>query len=360
MKQAKKLLALLLVAVLVISLGSLTAFAEGEDAVVTTGTLTVQNSAKGEYYKVFKVFGATLSETKTDAGEAQSIAYTYEGDLPTTLADAFEKIEGSNYVVKKKDVSDEAVLTAVKAYAATLDDVTATNGTEGNGGALEFKNLDFGYYIVKTTHGDSEISVDSLNPNAVVYDKNSTTPGANKEVDKDDVSIGDTVTYTATFTTANYIGSGDKAEKVYSYTIKDTLPSFLENVTIESVVINKVSNEGDDVEKVGEYTTLDGKAFPADGFTIPWVDDNGNSLYPNGAQIVLTYTAKVTAQATVGGSEDPKTFESGNINTVELIPNKDNDEPFKDTYKDSEKIYTYATALQKVDENKKPLAGAKF
>ena len=89
---------------------------------------------------------------------------------------------------------------------------------------------------------------------------------------------------------------------------------------------------------------------------LPWTDENGASLYKNGAVIVVTYSAKVTDEAVIDGT--------GNENIVSIQPfgkpEGDTEKPLKDKLTDNEIIYTYAAALQKVDENKKPLAGAKF
>ena len=65
---------------------------QGEPITATTGTITVQNAAKGETYKLFKIFGATISTVEGENGVADSVAYTFEGDLPSTLSGVFEKI----------------------------------------------------------------------------------------------------------------------------------------------------------------------------------------------------------------------------------------------------------------------------
>lgn len=157
-----------------------------------------------------------------------------------------------------------------------------------------------------------------------------------------------------------------------AYTIKDTLPSFLSNVTITELKVVEIpaqaavedDPETPDVDESQEAvtevsTSLTGYSFDetTKSFNIPWVDGSGNSLYKNGSQIVLTYTATVTET----GIKIDGTV--GNVNTVSIQPNKkgaDGDEPFDEEYRDEATIFTYAAALQKIDENKKPLAGAIF
>ena len=98
------------------------------------------------------------------------------------------------------------------------------------GDTLEFTNLPYGYYVMTTTHkGDAAegqtakaaISVTSTKPNATVNDKNVNKLSADKQADN---SVGDTVTYTATFDAPNYMtkpnGAEGESEQVVSYTIK--------------------------------------------------------------------------------------------------------------------------------------------
>lgn len=118
----------------------------------------------------------------------------------------------------------------------------------------------------------------------------------------------------------------------------------------------KIDQDGDGNPDTGRVKDLDVQQFGEDKkITIPWVNEStGNSLYANGSVIIITYTATVTDQATIDGTD-------GNVNTVTLEPNDDSYEnPWEKKFEDDAKIFTYATALQKVDENKKPLAGAKF
>ena len=138
-----------------------------------------------------------------------------------------------------------------------------------------------------------------------------------------------------------------ESTKIYEYVITDTLPNFLSNVTVTSIKVVK-----------GENTTnLDVQQFALNEetgrkeITIPWVDENGNSLYANNSQLIITYTAKLTAIVNVNGE---------NTNTIEIIPHDKNGQPWDKQWKDSEKITTYAAALKKVDENGYPLAGAVF
>lgn len=301
-----------------------------------TGTITVNNAANGETYKIVKIFDATVS------ADGSAIAYTYSGDLPATLSGAFEKIPDTDYVQRKASATDEQVTNAAKAYAATQ---TPAQTKVATGGALVFEGVPYGYYAITSTQG-SVVSVDSTTPNAVVYDKNSKEPSASKTVDKQTYSIGDTITYTATFDTANYMGEGAASKIVTDYVIKDTLPEFLSNVTVTSITIadTPVTTQQFDSNKE---------------IKIPWADKGADgkytSKYANGAKIVITYTGKLTAVTNVNGADK---------NTVTITPyvdkGGDNPEPWDKSWESSTEVKTYAAALKKVDENNAPLPGAIF
>lgn len=351
MKRMRKLAGIVLAMVMVLSM-SLTAFAQEVDSEQNgAAKITISNAAKGETYSIVKLFDASVT-----GEEDGSIVYT--GTIPEALNDYFETVAGGYVKAKAAAIAEddslsEAAVAAMKEWAATQ---TAVASAVSDGSELTFTNLPYGYYVVTTTQGTA-ITVDSTNPDVTVYDKNSKEPTIAKTVDDTDVYIGQTVTYTATSNTANYLGEGAAAEIVTKYEISDTLPGFLTDVTVTSIIIDQDADSATTEEQIA----LEVKQFDDNNvITIDWIDENNNSLYANGSQIIITYTAKVTDQAVVDGTE-------GNKNEVTLQPytddNPDDDkepEPWEESWKDDEVIYTYATALKKVDENDQPLAGATF
>ena len=89
----------------------------------------------------------------------------------------------------------EGLRAALKEWVKTA---TESVYAVSDGSALNFKGLDYGYYVVTTTQGEQAISVDSTMPDVTIVDKNSSTPSnLEKKVDNGNVNIGDTVTYTA-------------------------------------------------------------------------------------------------------------------------------------------------------------------
>mgnify|MGYP004676132035 CR=1 FL=1 len=339
MKHARKLASLLLALVMVFALTA-TAFAQDVTVTGGTGSITISNAAKGETYAIYKLFEATVN------ADGSSIAYT--GTIPASLSTYFTA-DKNGYISATADATDgenmsEGLKAALKTWTATA---TAAKTAESDGSALNFKELAYGYYVVTTTQGDMLISVDSTMPNATIVDKNSSTPkDLTKAASSENVCIGDTVTYTVRFKTSNYYGAGTNAKEILSYTIEDTLPAFLTDVTVTSISVNNDAIQ----DQTGATPQFDSNKK----IVIDWYDEvNKQFLYDNGATVTITYTAKVTDKAIIDGN--------GNTNDVTLKwTTKGSDQPVPSEIKEKETIYTYAIALKKVNDKGVALPGAIF
>ena len=365
MKKMKKLVSLLLATVMIFAM-TITAFAQTVSYTGTGGdgaTITINNPAKGETYAVHKLFDATVS--------ADGTKIAYQGTVPDSLTAYFYQ-DSEGYVhpqdaILDKDAEGNIIGTkmtdALKAALegwATDSNITAQAVSAGD--ELEFTGLPYGYYVMTTTHktGTGEtakafITVASTKPNASIYDKNSNVPSADKTVEKATYTIGDTIKYTATFDTTNYMGSGSSAQPVLEYVISDTLPRYLENVTVTKITIggeeykeNGVTPQFDDNKQIIIKWVTDA--------TIPTENHKYTHAYADGAQIVVKYEAKLTSTTNINKADK---------NTVSIRPNVDNGtgkEPWERDWNDSAEITTYAAALKKVDgaENGPVLDGAKF
>lgn len=342
MKHARKLTSLLLALVMVFAL-AVTAFAQDETVGAGAGAITISNAARGETYTIYKLFDATVSE------DGKSIAYT--GEIPASLNTYFTA-DKNGYISATEAAKDGANMsdglrTALKAWTA---DATAVATAESDGSALNFKGLKYGYYVVTTTQGNQVISVDSTMPDVTIVDKNSSTPeGLCKTASSNDVSIGDEVTYTVRFETSNYFGAGKEAKKIVSYTIEDTLPDFLSNVEVTSIIVD---NDGDSTTTKDQADVT--AQFADKKIVIDWYDEaNSKFLYNNGATVTITYTAVVTEKAHIDGN--------GNTNKVTVTWTTEGGEPpVPGKLETKETIFTYAIALKKVDNKGKALPGAVF
>ena len=348
MKHARKLASLLLALVMVFALAT-TAFAQDVTVKGGTGSITISNAAKGETYSIYKLFDATVSE------DGKSIAYT--GTIPESLKDYFTA-DKNGYISATEKAKDGEIMsaglkTALKTWTKTA---TAAATAESDGSVLNFKELAYGYYVVTTTQGEQAISVDSTMPNVTIVDKNSSTPSkltktatATATGTDKSFSIGDTVTYTVRFKTSNYDGAGEDAKEIRSYTIVDTLPDFLEDVKVTSIIVDNDGNEAtpNDQTKIKAQFNEDKK------IVIDWYDEANNKfLYNNGATIIITYTAVVTEKAAIDGA--------GNTNNVTVTWTTEGNKPGSGKLENEETIFTYAIALKKVNDKGVALSGAVF
>ena len=342
MKCTRKLASLLLALVMVFALAT-TAFAQDVTVTGGTGSITISNAAKGETYTIYKLFDATVN------ADGSSIAYT--GTIPESLKAYFSE-DTNDYISATPEAKDgenmsEGLKTALKAWTATA---TAAATAESDGSALNFKELAYGYYVVTTTQGDQVISVDSTMPNVTIVDKNSSTPkDLSKTASSNDVSIGDTVTYTVSFKTSNYYGAGTEAKEIVSYTIEDTLPEFLSNVTVTSIIVDNDGNNATAGDQFGVTAQFANKKI-----VIDWYDEvNNKFLYDNGATVTITYTAVVTDKAAIDGN--------GNTNKVTVTwTTEGGTQPGPGKLEKEETIFTYAIALKKVNNKGVALPGAVF
>ena len=352
MKHARKLASLLLALVMVFALAT-TAFAQEETVTGGTGSITISNAAKGETYTIYKLFDATVSE------DGSSIAYT--GTIPESLEKYFTA-DDNGYISATLEATDGANMSdgLKAALKEWTKNATATATAESDGSALTFNGLAYGYYVVTTSQGDQLISVDSTKPNAAIVDKNSSTPSkltktatATATGTDKSFSIGDTVTYTVRFKTSNYDGAGKDAKKIVSYTIEDTLPEFLKDVTVTSIIVDNDGNEATITDQ-NQITVADHQFGTDKKIVIKWYDEEKKEfLYNNGATIIITYTAVVTDKAAIDGA--------GNTNNVTVKwTTEGSTEPGPGKLENEETIFTYAIALKKVNDKGVALPGAVF
>lgn len=388
MKRIKKLASILLAMVMVLGM-TMTTFAQTkalDPADADNAEITIKNPAKGETYTLHKLFDATVSE------DGKNIAY--QGTVPDTLADFFA-VDAKGYIsptdaiaVKDADgkitgtkMTDE-LKAALEAWA--LADAGVVSEVSNGDGNLVFTGLPYGYYVVTTTHesdaageppvAKAAITVTSTQPDAEIVDKNVNTPTAVKTVEKESYSIGDTVKYTGTFDTTNYIGGNgnDVASKqVVDYVIQDTLPEYLANVKVTKITIGKTATDpGTVIEDETDLAAYQfGKVTVGTGDTavtykkailIPWAtlaaDGTYTNTYAQGAQIVIEYEATLTSTTNINAD---------NTNTISIRPVVVDDDstekkPWDENWEYEAVIKTYAAAIKKVDDSRNPLAGATF
>lgn len=176
MKQLKKVFALVLAMVMVLAMGSLTAFAAGTGTITITPPTGVDPNATNTY-KIYKVFDAE--------GDGTNISYKLVAGKTTVPAGFSVDAAGNvTYVGEgKKDENGVLQLTsadivAIAGYVSEKDLVATVTST--GMAAATASNLPNGYYYITTSVG-SVVTIDSTNPDAEVKDKN-TVPTVDKKI----------------------------------------------------------------------------------------------------------------------------------------------------------------------------------
>ena len=330
MKTMRKIFAMALVLMLVMSLAT-TAF-----AAEATYTLTLNGAMEGHTYTAYQIFDGDLSDS-TLSNIVWGSGVTAEGQA--ALGNAATKAESL-----KTTADAEAFAAAVAPYlGAAAGSVTIADGaTSGT-----ITNLDAGYYLVKTTAATEQNGVYTYYIMKVVKNTNATikadAPEVKKEVNKTDINIGDTVTFTLTATMPSTFEGYDSYKVVFHDTMYKGLTY---NGDASASVDGFIATTGTDTNGNTTITITNADVLD-DGVTA-------------GSTITVTYTATLNSDAIIGTA--------GNSNKVKLEYSNDpnwngtGNEPTGDTPEKEVKVYTWDMGVLKYadGDESKVLAGVKF
>lgn len=361
MKSIKRIIALLLTAVMTMTM-SVTAFA----ADVNNLTVNVNSGQdlNGQTISLYKLFDLSTS------GSGKNKNYAYTVNTATGYKEAIKSALGTSLT----GTTDEDYANAVKTLGADNSDlvqkfandfteyalkngetVTATK-TSGkisgeNTTSFVFDELGKGYYLVYVTGGkkiqSSLVTVDGTTEVKLKTE----APNITKIADKDTVSIGQVVKYTVTGSVPDTTGYDQ-----YEYKIHDTLSNGLDFVndangtaaTGNTVNVKVAFKDGTDASTAPTTATLDTSNKRKMTLDLSaWVRANQAN---KGKEFTVTYYAKVNANAVVT-EKNSATLEYGNK------PGETT------TTKPSEaKTPTYPLDINKhiKGDNTSRLAGAKF
>lgn len=387
MKVAKKILALVLVTMLMVSMAA-TAFADEQ-----TYTITINNSTSGYEYEAYQIFKGDLSD-----GKLSNIDWGTGVDS--------DKVSELLSALKEASVGDSKPFGTCDS-ARSVAEVLAKNSTKDNAVAQKFAEVVSGFLsTTKTTsaYADSKYTITGLSAgyylvkNTKVSDATDTTgagsytryilevvgdvsvshkgtvPKVEKKisekdglVDKNEASIGDTVTYQITGSLPENIGDYHR----YYYEFTDTLSKGLTltdtdaskegvQTDIKVWIVN-----GETKTDVTKSFTISATDYSAEnGTTITIKIDNLLSLenvtINSSTKVLVTYTAKVNENAIVGTTGNKNDVKLTYSNNPNYTGNGGTDEPHGETPKDE--VYTYTTELTiiKKDDKGNILTGAAF
>lgn len=371
MKRMKKIMALILAAIMMMAM-SVTAFAaEG-----ATGTLTLKvnvkttspaQDLKGQTINLYKLFDVT------ESGTTGSKNYAYTVNTETGYKDALVSVLGSPITAASTDEQFAAAVLALGSndstevqnfankfttYALTKSlAATATSGkiAEENKASYTFDNLTAGYYLVYVT-GGKEIQSSLVTVDATTNTVNLKTeaPSITKTADKETAEIGQVVTYTVTGVIPDTTGYSEYVYKIHDELTKgldfvnDATGTALEagatTVNVKVAFKEAGVTDASTAPTTATIDTANSKKMSLD--LSAWVKANQTN---KGKEFTVTYYAKVNKDAEVTNN-NKASLEYGNNpgDTTTTTPSE-------------AKTNTYPLDIKKI--NKKTsglLAGAKF
>lgn len=362
----KRVFALVLALALVLSM-SVTAFASDGD-----GSITVTNATVGNTYTIYKIFDATISQNAQNETEAVSYTLTNEAIYNYMFGeggkgDNFFSYEPNTKSIAKKAAADNtALITYLTKLVNTLD-LTATATSLAESSEVAFKNLSYGYYVIKSTLGTA-VTISSNTPHVEVIDKNQ-DPAVDFEkyihngstwAETNTANIGEELKYKISWTGTNY----DGANQINYYQIHDTKGDAI-CLNFDSLEIN-IQHAEEPVKTLtnGYYLNLTGRtplysgdaAFLGDWvgekdrdkadwylvhlsdndfrITLPWLTNSSlkeitsdnkvtsyslefgseaECKYPSPISVVVTYSGTLSPEANIGGIANAANRNSANL-----------------------------------------------
>ena len=329
MKRMKKIMALMLAAIMMMAM-SVTAFAaEGTTpAAAGANTLTVNvntttaaaQDLKGQTINLYKLFDVTESGTTG----SKNYAYTVNTDYKTALISVLTSLRTSVPTIPEVTVTstDEQFSKAVASLetagkvqdfandftAYALKNSLAATKTSGkikeSKTSHNFTGLDAGYYLVYVTGGkEIQSSLVTVDETTNKVNLKTEAPSIEKKANKETVNIGDVVTYTVTGSIPDTTGYAEYVYKIYDELstgldfVKNANGDALDNANQVNVTIAFTEEGVTDKGTVPATAALSGDSNRKMSLDLSgWVKANQEN---KGKEFTVTYYAKVNKAAVV-------------------------------------------------------------
>ena len=317
MKRMKRIMALMLAAIMMMAM-SVTAFAAEGATGAHTLTVNVKSTEpaqdlKGQTINLYKLFDVTESKSGETTNYAYTVSNTYKAALASVLkidetskdedfAAAVTKLGSDNATAVQKFANDFTAEALTKNLSAT-----ANSGkiAEENTTSYTFNNLAVGYYLVYVTGGkEIQSSLVTVDETTNTVNLKTEAPSIEKTADKTTVNIGDVVTYTVKGSIPDTAGYAQYVYKIHDELstgldfVNDAAGTALEEGATTVTVAVAFGKGSTDASTAPTTATLDSTNKRKMSLDLSaWV--KANQTNNKGKEFTVTYYAKVNKDAVV-------------------------------------------------------------
>lgn len=377
MTKAKKMLGMVMAALLCFALTPMAAFAAAQPMTGsgnvgnTKGEITITNAIPEQEYSIYEIF--QLESYNNDA-KAYSYKLVSEDWKPFYANGAegapYVSIDGQGYVTLKSGADMAAFAKAAIKFAEDngiepTETKTAGKAAEGAETVrLEFTGLELGYYLVSSSVG-TLCSLDSTNPSVDITDKNE-KPSVTKKVQENskvkeegegwgsdnNANIGEAVNFRSTIT-----GQAGALNYVFTDKMSSGLTLLPETISVTFVPTKQNDENARAAKELVEGTdyafnvivTPSLNPNPGTEFTIAFSEAFCTEIMAND-QILIEYSAVLNEDAVI----------SGDANTNDVVLSYGNGTTTMTTPPSHTDTYTGGINVFKHNEAGEGLAGAEF
>ena len=315
MKKVKKIMALVLAAIMVMAMG-MTAFAADPDY-----SITVTNAKEGETYKAFKMFDLSVDDPTNPTAFRYTVSPKWDEFAETAEFRVVFTVYKQGYVTSTKtsqpqwegDSDLSKVIDSAAKFAATKGiqaDGSVTIASGETSGKITLKEA--GYYVVSSTLGTrAMVDTTPANPAVTIHEKNE-EDSIVKTVKEDktgeygetnDAQIGDTVEFKSVVTIA---------ARSINVKIHDTMDSGL---TLNPNSIKVYTNEELTTEYTAAVIKTGSDVAQGDTFTIE-IPNTFAETATASQHLYITYTAELNKNAISSGASEVGIVEQLNKTNV--------------------------------------------
>ena len=303
MKKVKKIMALVLAAVMVIAMG-MTAFAADPDY-----SITVTNAKEGETYKAYKMFDLSVDDPTNPTAFRYTVNSAWTAFAQTDEFKAVFTVDEQGYVTSTQqphpDWAGDSALSKVIDSAAKFaaDNHISPAGTVTIGEGATSGKIDLteaGYYVVSSTLGTrAMVDTTPANPAVTIHEKNE-EDSIEKTVKEDktgeygetnDAQIGDTIEFKSVVTIA---------ARSIKVVIHDTMDNGL---TLNDSSIKIYTDEQLSHEYTDATVKTGAEAAEGDTFTIK-IPDTFAATANASQHLYIIYTAELNKNAVSSGASE--------------------------------------------------------